>query len=238
MRHAVFSDIHSNWEALEQALEYLKKHRVDEIWVLGDSVGYGASPNECFGWVIGNARAALVGNHELAVVDPRLREWFNPDARTAIEWTAEALEQKCKEKIPGLPYLHITTSATMAHGSPDRPEEFRYLFSAKDAWPAFHAFETALCFVGHTHIPSLFLESEGTVRYLPPGHYELQRNERYILNPGSVGQPRDRDPRLSFGIFDDQKWTFDLVRLEYDNQKAAAKIRKAGLPAFLADRLL
>ena len=238
MRFAVFSDIHSNWEALEQALAYLQKHRVDEIWVLGDSVGYGASPNECLGWVMGNARVALMGNHELAVVDPALRECFNPEARAAIEWTAEVLEEKYKKKIPELRYLHLTSSATMAHGSPDRPEEFRYLFSAKDARPAFHAFETALCFVGHTHVPSLFLESAGTARYLPPGHYELERNERYILNPGSLGQPRDRDPRLSFGIFDDPKWTFDLVRLEYDNQKAADKIRKAGLPAFLADRLL
>jgi len=238
MRTAVFSDIHSNWEALEAALLYLKKQSVDEYWILGDTIGYGANPNECFGWMVQNARVALLGNHEKGVVDPAFLDWFNPDARRAAEWTTLVLRPEFCKKIEELRYLHVTPAATMAHGSPNEPEEFHYLFSAKDAWPAFHAFETALCFVGHTHVPSLFTESSESVRYLTPGIYELERNERYIVNPGSVGQPRDRNPRLSFGIFDDKEWTFELVRLEYDNQKAADKIRKAGLPRSLADRLL
>lgn len=238
MRHAILSDIHANWEALERALQYLKKEKVDEHWVLGDTVGYGANPNECFRWVLQNANIHLVGNHERAVVDPKILEWFNPDARKAVEWTASVLKPEHGKRIEGLRYLHITSQATMAHGSPHEPEEFHYLFSSRDAWPAFHAFETPLCFVGHTHIPSLFEEGSGSVRYLVPGTYELERNERYILNPGAVGQPRDQDPRLAFGIFDDKAWTFELVRLEYDNKKAAAKIRQAGLPPYLADRLL
>jgi predicted phosphodiesterase len=238
MKHAVLSDIHSNWEALETALDYLKKERVDEYWVLGDTVGYGANPNECFEWAWRNAKIVLMGNHEQAVIDPALRDWFNPDARRAIEWTAEEIKPEYKKKIGELRYLTITLSATLAHGSPDRPREFRYLFSAADAERSFHAFETPLCFVGHTHIPSLFNEAHHTAEYLRPGKYHLERNERYISNPGSAGQPRDRDPRLSFGIFDDKKWEFEIVRLEYDNKKAAEKIRKAGLPAFLADRLL
>lgn len=238
MRHAIFSDIHSNWEALERALEYLKKDRVDEYWVLGDTLGYGASPNECFGWMIQNARVTVVGNHERAMIDPAILDWFNSDARTAAEWTAGILKPAFREKIRDLDFLHITTSATMAHGSPDNPQEFRYLFTFKDARPSFHSFETALCFVGHTHIPSIINEAAESVRYLRPGLCELEPNERYILNPGSVGQPRDHDPRLSFAIFDDKKWTFELIRLEYDNQKAAAKIREAGLPEYLARRLL
>ena len=238
MKYALFSDIHSNWEALERAREYLDQHRVDEIWVLGDTVGYGANPNECFEWMIQNARVAIMGNHEKAVVDPGLREEFSDNACTAVEWTAEILKPEHQKKIPELRYLHAALFATAAHGSPHEPEKFRYLFSFKDAWPAFCAFKTALCFVGHTHLPSLFMESQGTVQPLPPGRYELERNERYLLNPGSIGQPRDGDPRLSFGIFDDQEWAFEVVRLEYDNQKAADKIRKAGLPAHLADRLL
>lgn len=238
MRAAILSDIHSNWEALETALHYLKKEKVDEYWVLGDTLGYGANPNECFGWMTQNARVQVAGNHEKAVVDPTLLKWFNVDARKAVEWTAEVLKPEFREKIRELNYLHITTSATLAHGSPDHPEEFRYLFSFKDAWPSFHAFETPFCFVGHTHIPCMFREASESVAYLRAGRYELARSERYILNPGSVGQPRDRDPRLALGIFDDKNWTFEILRLEYDNHKAADKIRKAGLPAYLADRLL
>lgn len=238
MRFAILSDIHSNWEALAAALEHLDSQKVDEISVLGDSVGYGANPNECLEWVLEKAPVALMGNHEKAVVDPGLREGFNPDARTAIEWTAEVLKAEARKKILGLRYLHITSQATLAHGSPDHPEEFRYLFSFGDARPSFRAFETPVCFVGHTHIPSVFIESRESAAYLTPGRYALDRRERYLLNPGSVGQPRDRDPRLAFGIFDDSDWTFELIRLKYDNEKAATKIRKAGLPAFLADRLL
>ena len=238
MRYAILSDIHSNWEALETALDYLAKEKIDECWVLGDSVGYGADPNECLGWVLEKAKVALLGNHEQAVVDEKLRDWFTGDARTAIEWTAKVLKSEHKNRIQKLNFIHIASSLTAAHGSPDQPEEYRYLFSFEDARPSFRAFQTPLCFVGHTHLPSLFTESTEFSRYLPPGSYELKKGERYILNPGSVGQPRDRDPRLAFGIFDDAAWTFELVRLKYDNEKAARKIQEAGLPLFLAARLL
>ena len=238
MKYAVLSDIHSNWEALETALEYLAKEKIGEYWVLGDSIGYGADPNKCFCWVLENARVALMGNHEQAAVDPQLREYFNGYARTAIEWTADVLKEEYKKKIAGLRYLHITPSVTLAHGSPNEPKEFRYLLSSEEAHASFRVLETPICFVGHTHIPSRFTASSEEGEYLPPGRYPLKKKERYILNPGSVGQPRDQDPRLSFGIFDDEDWAFEIVRLKYDNEKAAAKIRKAGLPAYLADRLL
>lgn len=238
MRYATLSDIHSNWEAFETALDYLSKEKIDEYWVLGDSVGYGANPNECLGWVLEKAKVALLGNHEQAVVDTKLRDWFTGDARTAIEWTAQVLESEYKDRIRGLNFVHIAPLLTAAHGSPDQPEEYRYLFSFEDARPSFKAFQTPLCFVGHTHIPSLFIESTESVSYLSPGPYRLKKDERYILNPGSIGQPRDQDSRLAFGIFDEEAWTFELVRLKYDNQKAARKIREAGLPLFLAARLL
>lgn len=238
MRYALLSDIHSNWEALESALDYLSKEKIGEYWVLGDSVGYGANPNECFAWVLENARVALLGNHEQAVTDFKLREWFTEPARAAIDWTAGVLKPEYRDRIRELNFLHIGPSLTAAHGSPDRPEEYRYLFSFEDARASFRAFETPICFVGHTHLPSLFRESTESVSYLQPGSYALEPDERYLLNPGSVGQPRDRDPRLAFGIFDDEKWNFEIVRLKYDNEKAAAKIRKAGLPDFLAERLL
>ncbi len=238
MRYAILSDIHSNWEALETAIDYLSKEQIEEYWVLGDSVGYGANPNECFRWVWEKAKVALLGNHEQAVTDFKLRDWFTGDARRAIEWTAEVLKAEYKEKISNLNFLHVTPSVTAAHGSPDQPEKYRYLFSFEDARSSFKAFETSLCFVGHTHVPSVFTESSESASYLSAGSYRLKKEDRYILNPGSVGQPRDQDSRLAFAIFDDQTWTFELVRLRYDNQKAARKIQEAGLPPFLAARLL
>ena len=238
MRVALLSDIHSNWEALEAALDYAAGQKIDETWVLGDTVGYGANPNECLEWVIKNARQSILGNHEEALAEPKTLEWFSGDARRAIQWTAAVLKPEFLAEIKKLRYLYTSENITLAHGSPDKPEEYRYLFSSRDAVPSFRAFETPLCFIGHTHVPSIFSEYSGRAGYLKPGVYSLDREHRYILNPGSVGQPRDRDPRLAFGIFDEDNWTFEVVRLQYDNQKAAEKIRQAGLPVTLAARLL
>lgn len=238
MRIALLSDIHSNWEALTAAVDDLAGRKINETWVLGDTVGYAANPNECFEWALKNARLNLLGNHEEALVDPKTLEWFSGDARQALEWTATVLKPEFLAEIKKLNYLYISENVTLAHASPDEPQEFRYLFSSRDARPSFRAFETPLCFIGHTHLPFIFSEHSGAAGYLKPGVYSLDRSHRYLLNPGSVGQPRDRDPRLSFGIFDDAKWTFEIVRLEYDNHRAAEKIRQVGLPLFLAARLL
>lgn len=238
MRLAIFSDIHSNLEALEAAVRRAAQAKVDQFAVLGDTVGYGANPNECLEWVLRHAAFHLMGNHEKAVVDPTLREWFNPAARDAIVWTAEVMAQTLKREIPALPYVRLESEMTFAHGSPDEPENFRYLMSVSDARPSFKKLEHSLCFVGHTHIPSCFCEAAQSAEYLKPGILRLASGERYILNPGSVGQPRDRDPRLSFGIFDSRERTFEIIRLPYENEKAALKIRRAGLPGVLADRLL
>jgi diadenosine tetraphosphatase ApaH/serine/threonine PP2A family protein phosphatase len=238
MRYALLSDIHSNLEALETAVGHAENQHIDSWVVLGDTVGYGANPNECFEWVLQHADIYIVGNHEKAVVEPRFREWFNEWAREAIVWTDEVMTEKSKKEILSLPYLRIEKGMTFAHGSPDEPETFRYLFSFEDAVPSFKKMEGTICFVGHTHVPSCFCEGTKEAGYIPAGLYALRKGERYILNPGSVGQPRDRDPRLAFGIFDDEKQTFEVVRLAYANDKAADKIRKAGLPRYLADRLL
>jgi len=238
MRLALFSDIHSNWEALETAVSHSKTQKVNHYAVLGDTVGYGANPNECFEWAIQHADMNLMGNHEKAVVDPQTRDWFNPLAREAIEWTEEVMDDQFKKEILPLVYMKIQHNVTFAHGSPDQPERFRYLMKFEDAKSSFQKFEHSVCFVGHTHVPCCFCESAKSVEYLRPGVLNLKKGERYILNPGSVGQPRDRDPRLSYGIFDEDKQTFEIFRLEYDNEKAATKIRNAGLPQYLADRLL
>ena len=238
MRYAIFSDIHGNWEALETAVEHAQKNSVRSYAVLGDSVGYGANPNECMEWVAKNAGINLLGNHEVAVSDREIRKGFNAYAHEAIIWTEGRLDRSFKDRILKLGYRHEIEGVTFVHGSPDFPEEFRYLNRYEDARESFAHFKTRICFAGHTHRPGCICELEKSARGLPPGVLKLDARERYILNPGSIGQPRDGDPRLSYGIYDGQQQSFEIFRLEYNNTKAAEKIRKAGLPRFLADRLL
>ena len=238
MRYAILSDIHANWEALQEAERYLASQAIDRIAVLGDTIGYGANPNECLAWSLDHASLYIMGNHEKAIHDLGMREQFTNFARVAIDWTAQVLDKPLKERIRDLSYLRIEENLTFAHGSPDQPEKFSYIMNFSEAEPAFRAFQHEVCFVGHTHVPACFCLEERSGTYLEPGILKLTHGNRYLLNVGSVGQPRDRDHRLSFGIYDGAKETFEIVRLEYDAFKAAAKIRKAGLPDYLADRLL
>ena len=238
MRCAVFADIHGNLEALETALEYAKKKRLSKFMVLGDSVGYGANPNECLEWALQNAGLHVMGNHEAAVIHDKIREKFTSAAREAIEWTSERLRPELIARIKDLSYLQVDGSVTLAHGTIHSPEEFHYLFDESDAYKSFLALRTPWGFVGHSHVPCFFTEKEETGGYLKAGVLKLRKNERYLLNPGSIGQPRDRDSRLSFGILDESELTFEIVRLPYDNKRASEKILAEGLPASLAYRLL
>ncbi len=237
MKLALFSDIHSNLEALETAEAHARKSGVERFAVLGDTIGYGANPNECFEWVLGHVDILLAGNHELALTDPVMRYSFAGIAATALDWTREKMDKKLIGKTKEISFFKIESDMTFAHSSPDQPEKFRYLWGPEDARRSFPEMKNQVCFVGHTHVPACFFEN-GDGGRLRPGTIQLPEHEKAILNPGSVGQPRDEDPRLAYGIYDDKARTFEIVRLEYDNRKAADKIRKAGLPAYLADRLL
>jgi len=240
MKCAVVSDIHSNWEAITRACEEIEKRKVDEIICLGDVVGYGANPSEVLALVRKISSEIIMGNHDQAIEDVKLREEFTDWAREAIEWTAGVLNPEEKKQIRGFPPIVIDRkrNVTWTHGTPYHPEEFHYLFSEPEAYKSFLALETHFCFFGHTHIPSLFSKKSKEARYLTVGTYQLAKDEFYLINPGSVGQPRDRNPKLGFALFDFDQLTLEIIRLDYDNKKAAEKIRKAGLPTYLADRLL
>ena len=255
MRCAIVSDLHSNLEAVETVLSEICKRRADQIICLGDVVGYGANPSEVLKLVREQADEIIMGNHDRAVEDLELRDSFIDWAREAIEWTAGILNESEKKLIREFPSIVIDrkVNATWTHGSAHEPGEFHYIFNSSDAELSFKSLETNFCFFGHTHIPSLFKHKRGQtpsgsdpvrdVRplegwYLPAGTYQLAKDERYLINPGSVGQPRDRNPKLSFAFFDSGELTLEIVRLDYDNRKAAEKIRKAGLPEYLAERLL
>jgi diadenosine tetraphosphatase ApaH/serine/threonine PP2A family protein phosphatase len=230
MRIAIISDIHSNLEALERALAIIKTKQVDEIVCLGDIIGYGANPNECIALVKGAAKHILLGNHDEAAIDLEQTEYFNPFARLAAGWTHKQLTPEHQEFIKTLPYTAERAGVRFVHSSPFHPEEWNYIISPSDAQFNFAYFPEPICFVGHSHVAGLFPEDIWTREVIP--------GKKFIVNVGSIGQPRDNDWRLSFGIFDSEAWTYENVRAEYDVQTASAKIRDAGLPRQLADRIL
>ena len=229
MRFAIISDIHSNFEALSTGLEAIEKEDVDEILFLGDVVGYGANPNECVALVREHCSVVLLGNHDLAAVDLSVAEQFNSHARVAAHWTSEKLSAENRKYLEGLPYTAVVGEMLLVHASPFEPEEWHYIISELDAERMFHHFGEPICFVGHSHLPGVFAESTAG--------QDVHRGERFIVNVGSIGQPRDGNPDLSFGIFDSERWEYRNIRLAYDVERAARKIRDAGLPPVLADRL-
>ena len=218
--------------------DYLENNSFDALIDLGDVIGYGANPNECYEWVLQNASIRLMGNHEQGLFDHELRASFSQNALTAIEWTENILSQNYIENAKQLTYAAKKDSLEFVHSSLESPQLFSYLKTFDDARPCFEKMSERICFIGHTHFPGYFSEKTESVEYLKEGVVALNANERYILNPGSVGQPRDGDKRASFACFDSEKMTFEIIRLAYDKELAANKIRQAELPSFLADRLL
>lgn len=230
MRFAIISDIHSNLEALTKALEIIDTKGVQEIVCLGDIVGYGANPNECVELVFKRSSIILLGNHDLAAVDLSKAGGFTEHARLSAHWTSGKLLPDNKSRLEKLPYTSSFSGAFLVHSSPYEPEEWNYILSLLDARQAFGHFTEGLCFVGHSHIPGVFGES--SLRQT------VSRDERFLVNVGSVGQPRDRDPRLSFGIFDTGRWEYQHIRVEYDVRSASRKIIASGLPKALGERIL
>lgn len=230
MRIAIISDIHGNLEGLEKTIELITANNVDQIVCLGDIVGYGASPNECLTLVRKLTPNVLLGNHDEAVIDIAKTEYFNPFARIAAEWTNQELTEEHQSYLQTLPYTLELENLLFVHSSPYEPAEWHYIITATDAQMNFSYFNQPVCFVGHSHVPGLFCDDVWT--------NVLTEGKKFIINVGSVGQPRDSDWRLSFGIVDTAEWTYENIRGEYDVKKSADKIRKAGLPKALADRLL
>lgn len=237
MRYAVLSDIHGNLEALRAVLADAAQH-ADDILCLGDVVGYGADPGPCVDLVGARARAVVAGNHERAVTGRLDLTWFNRYARAAAEWTREQVDSDCAAYLDALPLAAEVEDATLVHASPHHPEEWEYLLTSEDGLAAFEAFATRLCFVGHSHVPAMWsLGSSGPDYERGDVDVTLDAGRRYIVNVGSVGQPRDRDPRAAYALWDVEARHVHVRRVAYDVTAARAKIEAAGLPRFLADRL-
>ncbi len=226
---AVISDIHSNLEALSVVLADMEARRADMLVCLGDIVGYGPDPSSCLSLLRERATAVVMGNHEEAVFNPRERDNFTERAYRAIEWTAGRLTAGEIEWMKGLPYQLEMEGIRFAHATPKASRSWDYVFSAFEARVQAGAFSERLCFIGHSHVAA--------VHPLAPSVREYNVVDRFIINPGSVGQPRDGDPRSSYGLLDTVAGSYENVRLEYDLEATIRKIREAGLPRSLGDRL-
>lgn len=246
MRVLLISDIHANLEALQAVLAASPAH--DVVWNLGDVVGYGASPNEVIGQVRSLGHVFVRGNHDRACAGLADLEDFNPIALRAIGWTQGVLCVENREWLRSLPQGPIAPGipeVRCVHGSP--LDEDEYLLNDEDAWPSLHAPGPRITFFGHTHIQGGFASNGDEPFELFPCYgfgneaeqdeLQLRKGARYLLNPGSVGQPRDRDWRAAFAIFDDVRSLLTWHRVPYDLHGAQGQIRSAGLPDLLADRL-
>ncbi len=235
MTIAIISDIHGNLEALNKAFSFLEKEGIDEVFCLGDVVGYGPNPNECVELIRERCEHVVLGNHDAAVLGITDISKFNVNAKNAITWTNERLSKENRNYLKELPYIYRQDDTLFVHASPLEPNKWTYIFSDVNAAETFSSFHEKICFIGHTHTPAIYNEME----LLPKtNQFKFKKDEKYLVNVGSVGQSRDGDNRLCFCIFDTAAYRIEFVRLVYDMVMTSNKIIGSGLPPFLAERLL
>ncbi len=231
MHTLVISDIHANLTALEAVLA--DAGPIDAAWCLGDLVGYGPDPNECVERIrsLPNLQCIL-GNHDAAAAGSIEVDAFNPDARKTVIWTQERLTPDNKDYLLNLPERVDLEHITLVHGSPFRPV-WEYLLDTRSATISFEFFETAYCFVGHTHLPVSYLlpDDRLTAQLIVPEHSSsMTLAPRAIVNPGSVGQPRDRDPRAAYALLDLADYTWEWHRVDYDIKSVQERMHQENLP--------
>ena len=229
MKIAVISDIHSNLQALLAALTDINGRGIDQIYCLGDIVGYGGSPNECVELIRQRAAVSVLGNHDQAALNPSDVNNFTKPGKLVSEWTNKVLTDANRQFLAALPFTAETGICTLVHASPEAPPAWQYVDSMDAARVQFAHFATELCFIGHTHVPALCGEDFKT--------FKFKKNLRFLVNVGSIGQPRDGNPHLSYGILDTDAWSYENIRIPYDIRGAAKAITSQGLPAVLAKRL-
>jgi len=237
----VLSDIHGNLVALETALDFLSGRGVENMICCGDVVGYGPWPNECVALIKATSQCCVLGNHDAVPAGVMDASYFGGNAATAIRWTQAQLTQDSLAFLQARPQTTTINSFCVTHGSPRNPL-WEYLTDRYTAYNNFHHFEQSLCWFGHSHVPTVFACSDGEVdggMIVGEQTVELDPDERYLINPGSVGQPRDGDPRLSLAVYEHEgdHTHVSFHRLEYDIHKVQQAMRAAGLPPALYNRL-
>jgi diadenosine tetraphosphatase ApaH/serine/threonine PP2A family protein phosphatase len=235
MLFAVISDVHSNFEALDMVLKDIKLKKIKDIFFLGDAVGYGPNPNECVEMLSETCKILLAGNHDWGVLGLTNVSFFNEYARSAIEWTRNVITEKNKKILESLPVKKEFKDILFVHSTPREPDEWHYLFTLWDAEINFQYFDNKVCFLGHSHQPFIIerVPSGELVTYREKT--QMKDSTRYIINVGSVGQPRDGDPRACYVIVKDKD--IQIIRIPYDIETVQNKMRKGKLPDLLIERL-
>jgi diadenosine tetraphosphatase ApaH/serine/threonine PP2A family protein phosphatase len=238
MSTVILSDIHSNLESFQAVLKDISHEQVDQVLFLGDVVGYAADPDGCIEVLRGLAPYMVAGNHDWAAVGLTDTGYFNPMARAAVEWTAGVITSDHAAFLKDLPLTKDLSGMMLVHATPYQPEAWDYIFSLDDAAQCFRHCDQQICFTGHSHYPISFVQDqEGNISVIQNSTLTLLDACRYLINVGSVGQPRDGDPRAAYGIYKPEEATFSLKRVPYDIKRTREKIIAAGLPPFLASRL-
>ncbi len=229
MRLAILSDVHANLEALQAVLAHVDAQGVDAIYCLGDVVGYGGDPEACLEIIRERCQVVVLGNHDVAVAREEGLDYLPKDGRAAAIAHRKALSDEQLEWLATLPLTARVDGVTLVHATPLEPESWHRLAGYLQSARQFEHFDTRVCFIGHTHIPGMMADAIGV--------FQMRPGRRYLVNVGSVGQPRDHDPRAAYCLFDSEAFTHEIIRVPYDVEKAGERIKEAGLPARLASRL-
>lgn len=237
LRYAIISDIHGNIQALEAVMDSVKSQGADSVLCLGDVVGYGARPAECVEMVRETCRVVLLGNHDAAAVGKTPVDYFNPLARSAIEWTRKALHDEISGYLRDRPLLFDDEFCAATHATFSDPEAWDYILSPYEAAPEFESSESRILFYGHTHFPAIFVSDGRRVEGIRARDIALEDRKRYLINVGSVGQPRDGNPASCYLIFDAVQGKITYHRIPYDIESSQRDILATKIPAELAVRL-
>jgi predicted phosphodiesterase len=240
MRIGIFSDLHSNLEALQSVIRYLARQKIEQYLFLGDLVGYGPNPNECVELIRNLGGKAVAGNHDCGVCEKTDIDNFNDAAKRAIFWTKRVISESNRAYLRSLPLTDIYHDILLVHASPDKPETWKYIFTLAQAQEQFAHFQEKICLIGHSHIPLIVEKHDQTNRCVVINKTKVKIKSsgyRYLINVGSVGQPRDNLAASCFVIYDTKNSYFEIKRLEYNFKLTQEKILKARLPEILALRL-
>lgn len=237
MRYAVLGDIHANLQAFSAVLEDMVEMDVERVLCVGDLVGYGAHPGECMQIMDDLDALTVAGNHDWAVAGRMNVEYFNADARDAVEWTRSRISQEQVERLAELPLCAVVDGIMLVHSNPFAPEFFDYIQTHYDVQLTFEHLQGRIGFVGHSHVPVMFANIEPVSCFLSE-EYVLDPDVRVVVNVGSVGQPRDMDPRACYVVYDSDEGVVIMRRVEYDIHGAMQSIKDVGLPPTNGARLL
>ena len=237
MKFAILSDIHSNLEALQVVLEHAKQQDCTHYVCLGDIVGYGPNPVECLAIIRALNCPVVMGNHDEYCAGEMDLTGFNPMASDAIKWTRQQLNEEQRTWLRNLKYVRGVEGFTIVHATLDLPEKWAYVFDRLAAQSSFSYQHTPVCFNGHTHVPIAFIRGPGGIHGGLFTKLKIEVGRKYFINVGSIGQPRDRNPKASYVTFSFDDNVIEIHRLDYDIEAVQKKIRAAGLPPSLAERL-